>query len=141
MSLKDYPVVFEQTVAWGDMDAFGHLNNVIYYRYMESARIAYMQKVHLLEHDFNLVVASNNCQYLSAVIFPDQLNIGARVEEIRNSAFRMHYLIWSKTQNTLVAQGEAILVCVDKITMQKRAIPSHIRQSILDLECSVNHII
>ncbi len=34
LTLADYPIVFEQRVAWGDMDAFGHVNNVIYYRYM-----------------------------------------------------------------------------------------------------------
>ena len=141
MPLKKYPIVFEQNVAWGDMDAFGHLNNVIYYRYMESARIAYMQAVQLLEQNFNLVVASNNCKYFAPVVFPDQLSIGARIEELRNSAFRMHYLIWSTSQQKTVAEGEAVLVCVDKITMQKQSIPLNIRQFILDLESSVNHII
>ena len=43
--LKDYPVVYEQSVAWGDMDAFGHVNNVIYYRYIESARIRYFDQL------------------------------------------------------------------------------------------------
>jgi acyl-CoA thioester hydrolase len=141
MPLKTYPIVFEQNVAWGDMDAFGHLNNVIYYRYMESARIAYMQAVQLLEQNFNLVVASSNCKYFAPVVFPDQLSIGARIEELRNSAFRMHYLIWSTSQQKTVAEGEAVLVCVDKITMQKQSIPLNIRQFILDLESSVNHII
>ena len=40
LTLADYPIVFEQRVAWGDMDAFGHVNNVIYYRYIESARLS-----------------------------------------------------------------------------------------------------
>lgn len=40
--LKQYPVIYEQTVAWGDMDAFGHVNNAMYYRYVESARLAYL---------------------------------------------------------------------------------------------------
>lgn len=38
LTLADYPIVFEQRVAWGDMDAFGHVNNVIYYRYIEYAK-------------------------------------------------------------------------------------------------------
>lgn len=41
LELSNYPIVYEQKVAWGDMDAFGHVNNVQYYRYIESARIAY----------------------------------------------------------------------------------------------------
>ena len=40
--LSVYPIIHQQTVAWGDMDAFGHVNNVQYYRYIESARIAYL---------------------------------------------------------------------------------------------------
>ncbi len=43
LTLADYPIVFEQRVAWGDMDAFGHVNNVIYYRYIESARLYYLE--------------------------------------------------------------------------------------------------
>lgn len=39
MQLTDYPVIHQQVVAWGDMDALGHVNNVMYYRYIESARI------------------------------------------------------------------------------------------------------
>ena len=49
--LSIYPVVHEQTVAWGDMDAFGHVNNVQYYRYIESARIAYLMVLNIFEND------------------------------------------------------------------------------------------
>ncbi|MCZ6911333.1 MAG: acyl-CoA thioesterase, partial [Proteobacteria bacterium] len=40
--LDDYPVVIELPVVWGEMDAFDHVNNIIYFRYFESARIAYV---------------------------------------------------------------------------------------------------
>lgn len=49
--LSVYPVILEQTVAWGDMDAFGHVNNVQYYRYIESARIAYLMKLNIFDED------------------------------------------------------------------------------------------
>ncbi|WP_171265725.1 thioesterase family protein, partial [Acinetobacter baumannii] len=48
--LSVYPVIYDQKVAWGDMDAFGHVNNVQYYRYIESSRILYMEKA-LLHKD------------------------------------------------------------------------------------------
>ena len=38
---KEYPVVLNQDIIWGDMDAFGHINNTVYFRYFEDARIAY----------------------------------------------------------------------------------------------------
>lgn len=51
LTLADYPIVFEQRVAWGDMDAFGHVNNVIYYRYIESARLYYLDHLKILQQD------------------------------------------------------------------------------------------
>lgn len=137
--LSVYPVVLKQTVAWGDMDAFGHVNNVQYYRYIESARIAYLMALNIFDQDILTVVASSQCKYLRPVFYPDVLHIGARIEELRNSAFRMHYVLWSETQNQVVATGEAVMVCVDKLTSKKLNIPDTIRQKIIQLEQSVDH--
>ncbi|HAD70178.1 MAG TPA: thioesterase [Acinetobacter radioresistens] len=137
--LTDYPVIYEQNVAWGDMDAFGHVNNVIYYRYIESARICYLDSLNIFKLDINTVVASSQCKYLKPVFYPDQLKIGVRVEEIRNSAFRMNYLIWSSAQQQNVALGEAVIVCVDKENMQKTLIPEIIREKIIKIEKTVEH--
>ena len=137
--LTDYPVIYEQNVAWGDMDAFGHVNNVIYYRYIESARICYLDSLNIFKLDINTVVASSQCKYLKPVFYPDQLKIGVRVEEIRNSAFRMNYLIWSSAQQQNVALGEAVIVCVDKENMQKTLIPEIIREKIIKIEKTVKY--
>ena len=137
--LSVYPVVHRQTIAWGDMDAFGHVNNVLYYRYMESARIRYMDELNIFQHDVYTVVASNQCKYIRPVFYPDQLKIGARVEEMRNSALRMSYLLWSEQQQAIVALGEAVMVCVDKENMLKLPIPEIIRQKVTKIELMVNH--
>ncbi|ENX31931.1 hypothetical protein F889_03821 [Acinetobacter colistiniresistens] len=137
--LSVYPVVYKQTVAWGDMDAFGHVNNVQYYRYMESARISYLMALNIFDQEILTVVASSQCKYLKPVFYPDVLHIGARIEELRNSAFRMHYVLWSETQNQMVATGEAVMVCVDKVTAMKLNIPDAIRQKIIELEQGVGH--
>ena len=141
LTLSDYPVIHEQPVAWGDMDAFGHVNNVMYYRYIESARIRYMDELNIFQQDVYTVVASNQCKYIRPVFYPDQLKIGVRVEEIRNSAFRMSYLLCSEVQKTVVALGEAVIVCVNKDSMFKTEIPEIIRQKITEIELSVNHLI
>jgi acyl-CoA thioester hydrolase len=137
--LSVYPIIHKQTVAWGDMDAFGHVNNVQYYRYIESARIAYLMAMNIFDQGILTVVASSQCKYLRPVFYPDVLHIGARIEELRNSAFRMHYVLWSETQNQLVATGEAVMVCVDKVTSKKLNIPDDVRQKIIDLEQSAGH--
>ena len=137
--LAQFPVIYEQKVAWGDMDAFGHVNNVMYYRYIESARIAYFDLLNVFDQDVVTVVASSQCKYLKPVFYPDVLHIGARVEEIRNSAIRMHYILYSTQQQAVVADGEAVIVFVDKLEMKKTSIPEHLRQAIFDLERSVEN--
>ena len=139
LMLSDYPIIHIQPVAWGDMDAFGHVNNVLYYRYMESARIRYMDELNIFQHDVYTVVASNQCKYIRPVFYPDQLKIGARVEEMRNSALRMSYLLWSEQQQAIGALGEAVMVCVDKENMLKLPIPEIIRQKVTKIELMVNH--
>jgi len=138
-ALVQFPVVYEQKVAWGDMDAFGHVNNVMYYRYIESARIAYFDQLNIFDQNVLTVIASSQCKYLKPTFYPDVLHIGAKVEEIRNSAIRMHYLLWSTQQNQIVAEGNAVIVFVDKVNMQKTLIPSMIRELIIEFEQSVGN--
>ncbi|MDM1765186.1 MULTISPECIES: thioesterase family protein [unclassified Acinetobacter] len=136
---SEYPVIYKQNVAWGDMDAFGHVNNVQYYRYIESARIAYFDALQVFTEDALTVVASSQCKYLKPVFYPDQLIIYTRIDEMRNSAIRMHYILWSEQQNQVVAEGEAVVVFVDKIEMKKMNIPTVLRERIINLENSVQH--
>ncbi|AOA60026.1 thioesterase [Acinetobacter larvae] len=140
-ALSDYPVIHYQSVAWGDMDAFGHVNNVLYYRYIESARIAYFDRLKVFQQGILSVVASSQCHYLKPVFYPDVLRVAARVDEMRNSAIRMHYLLFSEQQNEIVAKAEAVIVFVDNVQMKKTLIPEDIRNSIISLESSVDHIL
>ncbi|HGH1366886.1 acyl-CoA thioesterase [Acinetobacter baumannii] len=137
--LSVYPVIYDQKVAWGDMDAFGHVNNVQYYRYIESSRILYMENVNILTPNIYTVVASSQCKYLKPVFYPDVLKVGVRVEELRKSAFRMAYILWSESQQQIVATGEAVMVCVNKMTGLKYEIPSEVKSKIIELEKSVGH--
>lgn len=139
--LKQYPVIYKQSVAWGDMDAFGHVNNVMYYRYMESARIEYFNQLNIFDLDVNTVVASSQCKYIKPIFFPDTLWIGSKVVELRNSAMRMEYSLYSESQQQVVATGEAVVVFVDKIKMTKTQIPALTRSDIIHLENKVHNLL
>lgn len=140
-SLAQYPVIFEQRVAWGDMDAFGHVNNAVYYRYIESARLAYLDRLNILVDPLLTVVATNQCRYLKPVVYPDQLKIGVRIEDIGTTSFRMSYLLWSEQQQSIVAISEAVLVCINKNSMQKMPIPEDVQEIIRNLENTVEHTV
>ena len=59
--------------------------------------------------------------------------------EIRNSAIRMHYSLYSTAQQAVVATGEAVVVFVERETMQKTLIPTAVREKMISLEQQVNH--
>ena len=139
--INHYPIILKQAVAWGDMDAYGHVNNTTYYRYMESARILYFDALDIFSTDIFTVVASNQCQYLKPVFYPDTLSVATRIEELRNSALRMSYILWSEKQQAVIAQGEAVIVCVDKINMNKTSIPETLRSKMKELELKVSNVI
>ncbi|MCB1656889.1 MAG: acyl-CoA thioesterase [Moraxellaceae bacterium] len=138
--LNNFPIVQAQMVAWGEMDAFAHVNNVAYYRYFESVRISYLQTIGALEHldVCNPVVAANSCRYLKSIRYPDELEIGARVVELRSSGFRMEYAIFSQQHKSIVATGEAIVVIVDA-QGQKVSLPEELKQTIINLEKTVGN--
>ena len=120
--LKDYPVVHVQPVAWGEMDAFNHLNNVAYYRYAESARISYLRETGLMmfgRDDLLTILASSSCQYLKPVTFPDTLLLGIRIKKLGNTSVIFECAFISSAQNAIVAQSEAVIVRTDT-QMQKQ---------------------
>lgn len=121
-ALQGYPVVHVQPVAWGEMDAFDHVNNVAYYRYAESARISYFRQIGLTKNrsDLNTILASSSCQYLSPVSFPDTLFVGVRVKHIGRTSLIFEYEFVSESQNKTVTRGEAVIVRCDE-SMSKTA--------------------
>lgn len=114
-----YAFIYEQKMAWGDMDAFNHLNNVMYYRYAESARIGYLNALGLFSEAVQVVLAQSSCQYLMPVVFPDTLKIGVRCQHLGNSSMVTRYAYYSEAQQAIVAIGEAVLVRLDAQTQQK----------------------
>ena len=132
-----YPVSLSIEVAWGDMDAFGHVNNTIFFRYFESTRIAYMRAIDCMSGDdteFSPVVASARCDFLASVVFPDTVIGETRVSKLGNSSLTMEYQLTSQAQHKVVAKGEAVIVNIDRQSGRARAIPSALRQRMEELE-------
>lgn len=136
--LKDYPVKIEIPVLWGHMDAFQHLNNVIFFRFFESARIAYFEKVGFLKvmesTGVGPILASTSCKYINPITYPDTVIIGARIKEIEEDRFRMEYKLLSKKLGKISATATALVVSYDYNENKKIKLPDKIRKKILDLE-------
>ncbi len=136
--LADYPVVIELPVAWGDMDAFQHVNNTVYIRYFESARVAYCERLGYLrflqEHGMGPILGSVQCTFKIPLIYPDQVSVGARVTSVSDDRFTVEHLVVSHRHGKVAASGTGVLVNFNYRENQKASIPQEIRRALGQLE-------
>ena len=140
MSLEGYPVVIDEQVVWGEMDAFQHVNNTVYFRYFETARIAYFESIGYLEwmkaEGSGPILASTSCRFRRPLVWPDDLRIGVGVTQLAEDRFDMSYAVFSTAQQTIAAVGQGTVVHFDYRAGAKAPLPAVIRQAIEDLGLS-----
>ncbi|MBE0366906.1 acyl-CoA thioesterase [Pseudoalteromonas aurantia] len=116
-------------VVWGEMDALGHVNNVSYFRYFETARIDFLSQTGLLsilsEPSHSPVLRDTYAQYKRPVTFPDTLHIGSYITDIKEDRFTMRYEAFSESQQAICTTGYASVVMFNMNSGQKAAIPSN----------------
>ena len=137
--LAHYPVIHHQPIHWGEMDAFNHLNNVVYYRYAESARIAYLQTLGMFDGSMVTVLAQSSCQYLRPVTYPDTLLLGVRCQRLGNTSITIEYRYYSTAQLAIVATAEAVVVRLESDGKTKLPWTIEERERLLALETDVGH--
>ena len=136
--LESYPLVIEAPVAWGEMDSMGHVNNIVYFRYFESARIAYFERVgfmtHMSETGVGPILASTQCRFRLPLSYPDTVFVGAKAEQITDDRFLMKYLAVSHRHARPAAEGEGLIVSFDYRAQRKAPLPAEVRARIEELE-------
>jgi len=136
--LAPYPVIVTQDVTWGDMDANAHVNNVVYLRYMENARVEYYERIGKYEFEertgINLVIKSVGCRFYSALTYPDKISIGARVKKIAPDHIIMEYIVLKARSDLVAAKGEATIVALKMEGNVKVSVPEELKRRILDLQ-------
>lgn len=136
--LEDFPATVRIPVQWGDMDAYGHVNNTVYFRYFESARIEYLDLCGMLEsyesRGVGAILHSTFCRFRRALTFPDEVVVGGRVAEVGEDRFVMAYRVVSSGQDAVVAEGEGVVVCFDYGEGGKTPLPKEVRRRIASLE-------
>lgn len=137
--LDEYPIVIDMPVAWGQMDVFNHVNNVVYFRFFEDARIAYFERIQYLQQIEEIgigpILAHTECKFKMPVTFPDNLKLGARVVELNDDNLKMQYAVWSEKAERVAAEGTGLIVSYDYKNNCRANIPDVVRERINRLEC------
>ncbi|MFT0715426.1 acyl-CoA thioesterase [Flagellimonas lutimaris] len=128
-------VTIELPVQWGDMDAAQHVNNTVYLRWIESARIQMFRKMQEGKLEFGKIIpilAWQDCKYIFPVTFPDQVIITVDVIELLEDRILCEGKIHSKKHERIVAISKTLLVAFDREESKKQQLPQKWTKSLTD---------
>ena len=135
--LAKFPVVIEIPVQWGEMDAYGHVNNTVVFRFFESARIAFLDACNFIraydELKIGAILHSTACRFRQPLYYPDTVRIGARVTQIQTDRFEMEYVVFSTSQQAVAAEGTATVVSFDYHERAKTSLPEMVVAGLAEL--------
>ena len=118
---------------WMDNDAYGHVNNVVYYAYFDTVVNAYLIAAGVLDIANSPViglVVETGCKYLSAVAFPDEIDAGLRVAKLGNSSVRYEVALFRRGSDVAVAQGHFVHVYVERTSRRPVPLPGPLRKAL-----------
>lgn len=141
MTRTDFPRFYPITTRWMDNDVYGHVNNVTYYSYFDSAINCHLIEAGGLDiHQAQVVayVVSSSCQYHQPVAYPDALEAGLRVIRIGTSSVTYQLGIFRQGEPEPAATGQVVHVFVDRKQNRSVPIPVPIRKALEDIAVDDN---
>jgi acyl-CoA thioester hydrolase len=127
---NDYRHFQPVTTRWHDNDIYGHVNNVTYYSYFDSAVNSYLIEHGGLDiHDGEVVgfVVSSSCDYFASIAYPDLIEIGLRVGKLGNSSVQYELAVFKAGEEQACAAGRFVHVFVGRASNQPVSIPADLR--------------
>lgn len=118
---------------WMDNDVYGHVNNVVYYSFFDTAVNQYLVESGVLDIERSSViglVVETMCQYFTPVTFPDRVTTGLRVARLGNSSVRYEVGIFCNDDASAAAQGHFVHVYVDRVSRRPAALPHPLRAAL-----------
>ena len=135
---QNYPVQIELPVQWGDLDAFNHVNNAMYFKYFESVRIAYFEKLGVMgkasKDNVAPILAETGCRFKYPLNFPDTLLVGASVIENHSHGFLMEYAVFSRELERITSIGTGRIVMLNYSSHEKVKVDDELLKNIAHLE-------
>jgi acyl-CoA thioester hydrolase len=118
------------TTRWMDNDVYGHVNNVVYYSFFDTAVNEMLVRKGLLDFEAGPViglVVETGCRYFASLSFPDRVDAGVRVVKLGTSSVRYEVGLFAGDSDSPAAEGHFVHVYVDRVTRRPCPIPDAIR--------------
>lgn len=129
----DYRHFQSITTRWHDNDIYGHVNNVTYYSFFDSAVNTYLiERGGLDIHEGGVVgfVVSSSCDYFASIAYPDLIDVGLRVAKLGNSSVQYELAVFKAGESEACAAGRFVHVFVDRESNQPVSIPEGLRAAL-----------
>jgi acyl-CoA thioester hydrolase len=126
----DYRHFQEITTRWMDNDAYGHVNNVVYYSWFDTVVNHFLIKNNVLDIEKSPVIGlviETQCNYFASIAFPGRITAGLRVTKLGNSSVRYEVGIFREGEESAAAQGHFVHVYVDREMRKPASIPEAMR--------------
>ena len=133
MQLADYPYRHPITTRWDDNDVYGHVNNVRYFAFFDTAINAWLIAEGGLDIEGGDVIgvcAESHCAYTAAIAFPDAVEVGLRAGHIGRSSVRYELGVFKAGADAPAATGWFVHVFVDRASRRPVALPSPLRAAL-----------
>lgn len=127
----DFPVIRSITTRWMDNDVYGHVNNVVYYSFFDTAVNAHLIEQGVLDPTASPVIGlviETGCRYAAPIGFPDRIDAGVRVTRIGTSSVRYEIGLFRNDAAAAAAFGHFTHVYVDRDTRRPVPIPDDVRR-------------
>ena len=130
-------VAFEEIHSrWMDNDAYGHINNVIYYSFFDTAVNRYLIErnvLNVLKSEAIGFVIETQCKYFSPIAYPDLIHVGLKVIHLGNSSVKYELAIFKNDDDIASAAGNFVHVYVNRSTNKPTPIPQNVREILAGL--------
>jgi acyl-CoA thioester hydrolase len=125
-------------VRWGDMDAQGHVNNAVYFTYLESARVGLIRNTGYKGKQAGdaegPALVTTSCDFKRQVVYPATLDVGARVERVGRRSFEMIYGIFVHGTDQLVASARSVNAWANYAAEQAVELPDWFRAALAEYQ-------
>jgi acyl-CoA thioester hydrolase len=133
-----FPVVVELPVVWGEMDSYRHVNNVVYFRWMETARVEYCRALDWFEFERQTgvgpILQATQARFRKPLTYPDRVLVTARMLSLGEDRFTVEHRVVSRNLQAVAAEGQGTIVTFDYAQGKKVPIPAELRRRIDQLE-------
>ncbi|MEM7536526.1 MAG: thioesterase family protein [Chloroflexota bacterium] len=135
--LKPFPVITEIKVQWGEMDAARHVNNAVYLRWAETARVQFFHELKVFsspQSKAGMILGWQDCKYIFPVTFPDTVLIGSRARVIEQERIMVECHFFSTRHQRLVAISNHRQVAYDYTALTKIPLPAEWKERIFEIQ-------